>query len=86
MTNGSEPKFFNTLSEVLARPVREHLLYAAWCAALVVVIPNVPTAIQRLILCASLGALAVIVVQHLRAKRRWRAERAEASESVSTGE
>ncbi|MDE0066462.1 MAG: hypothetical protein OXN44_06280 [Acidimicrobiaceae bacterium] len=83
MTSRSEPKFFDTVSEVLARPIREHLLYAAWCATLVVVIPNVSSAAQRLILWASLAALALIVVQHLRAKRRWRAERAAASESDS---
>lgn len=80
MTSDSEPKFFNTLSEVLARPMREHLLYAAWCAALVVVIPNVSPATQRLILGVSLAALAVVVMLHFRAKRRWRAEQAAASE------
>ncbi len=83
MTNGSEPKFFDE-RPILKRPMREHLWYAAQCAALVVVIPNVPPAAQRLILWACLAGLAVIVVQHFRAKRRWRAEQAAASEPSST--
>ncbi len=85
MTNDSKPKFFNTLSEVLARPMREHLLYVVWCAALVAVIPNVSPATQRLILWASLAVLVVEVVRHLRAKRRWRAEQAAASKTASCG-
>ncbi|MCY3851374.1 MAG: hypothetical protein OXF75_11350 [Acidimicrobiaceae bacterium] len=85
MTNDNEPKFFNTLGEVLARPVREHLFYTAWCAALVVVIPIVSPVIQHLILWVSLAVLAVVVVLHLRAKRRWRTEQAAPSEPVSTG-
>ena len=84
MTSYSEPKFFDT-RPILKRPLREHLALAAWGAALVVVIPSVSPFTQRLILGVSLAVLAVEVVLHFRAKRRWRAEQAATSEPVSTG-